>query len=117
MAAGQDGAGHPRVETEGVPGDGVPPGRTQRRALRQLERRVETTAGVPSRSPRHHDTERDMDRQDAQQHSLQGAEWTSLRASHGTPGTGGYVRDLEGHPPETRSASDPRTRQGEPPGR
>ena len=27
----------PRVETEGVPGDGVPPGRTRRRALRQLE--------------------------------------------------------------------------------
>ena len=37
VAGSRDGVGHPRVETEGVPGDGVPPGRTWRRALRQLE--------------------------------------------------------------------------------
>ena len=105
------------METEGVSGDGVPPGRTQRRALRQLERRAETTAGMPPRSPRHQDMEGDMDRQDAQQHGLQSAGWTSRSASHGTPGAGGYERDLEGHPPEKRSASDPRTRHGKPPGR
>ena len=56
-------------------------------------------------------TQRGTDRQDAQQHGLQGAGWTGLRASRGIPGTGGYERDLEGHPPETRSASDPGTRQ------
>ena len=58
-----------------------------------------------------------MDCQNAQQHGLQGAGWTGLRASHGTPRAGGYERDLEGHPSETRSASDPGTRQREPPGR
>ena len=36
-----------------------------------LERRAETTAGMPPRPPRHHDTEGDMDCQDAQQHGLQ----------------------------------------------
>ena len=105
------------METKGVSGDGVPPGRKQRRALRQLERRAETTVGMPPRYPRHHDTEGDMDCQDAQQHGLQGAGWTSCSASHGTPGAGRYERDLEGHPPEKRSVSDPRTRQGKPPGR
>ena len=44
-----------------------------------------------------------MDCQDAQQHGLQGAGWTGRSASHGTPGAGGYERDLEGHPPEKRS--------------
>ena len=78
---------------------------------------AQTTATMPPRSPRHHDTEGDMDCQDAQQQGLQGAGWTGRSASHGTPGVGGYERDLEGHPPEKRSASDPRTRQGKPPGR
>ena len=86
------------------------------RTLRQLERSAETTTGMPPRPPRHHDTKGDMDCQDAQQHGLQGAGWTGRSANNGTPGAGGYERDLEGHSPMKRSATDPRARQGKPPG-
>ena len=74
----------PEWRQKASPGDGVPPGRTRRRALRQLEWRVETTTGVPPRSPRYHDRGRYMDCQNAQQHGPQGAGRTSLRACHGT---------------------------------
>ena len=76
----------------------------------------QATAGMPPRPPRHHQTKGDMDCQDAQQHSLQGAGWSGLCAGHGTPRAGRYERDLEGHPPEKRSAADPWARQGKPPG-